>query len=50
VPKIRTFGIYMKAHYGHRKVNGFMRYFGLKLNYDVVRLYDPDASRDDWVN
>jgi putative DNA primase/helicase len=50
VPKIRTFGIYMKAHYEHRKVNGFMRYFGLELNYDVVRLYDPDASRDDWVN
>ena len=49
VPKIKTFGAYMKAHYEHRKVSGLNRYFGFDFNWENVRNYDPDARRDDFV-
>lgn len=42
-PKVQTFGKYMKAHYEHKK-DGIMRYFGLAINYDAVKVYDPDAN------
>jgi putative DNA primase/helicase len=49
VPKIKSFGSYMTAHMDHRKVNGLKRYFGIDVNWDNVRVYDPDARQDDWA-
>ncbi len=48
-PKIKKFGTYMKAHYESKKSSGVTRYYGLAIDYEVVRHYDPDASSTDYI-
>ena len=43
-PKIKKFGGYMKDHYQSKKAGGITRYYGLAVNYDVVKHYDPEAT------
>jgi len=47
VPSINKWGRYMKAHHEHRKISGASRYYGMRINWDNVRYYDPDARRDE---
>lgn len=47
-PKIKTFGGYMKKRYRNEKY-GVTRYFGLAINYDVIKAYDPEAVMTDYV-